>query len=263
MKTITWGVWTVVLVTKCVTWAWCHAASVRYKFLPSFLPLFIHSFIHSFVQNPASESKWVAWLRAMLPWCSLASEVLQVISVPRRSLFDCCFCSSTVLNTEEAMEVSLNTGQLSLGCETTGASFAQHYDPTITNMRTHTLGDKGHTLQHQILVLNNLHFLECTVAYGHSCSCTFSEATHIHNTINHLFVLHIQHVHCSLNVQGERELPKGERNGCITDISPHSSNNLTRQYWETYHIGFSLGLFQRALCPLGPLMCPFGLPKNQ
>ena len=85
---------------------------------------------------------------------------------------------------------------------------------------------------------------------------TFS-ATHIHNTINHLFVLHIQHVHCSLNVQGERELPKGERNGCITDISPHSSNNLTRQYWETYHTGSSLGLFQRALCPLGPLLvCP-------
>jgi len=26
---------------------------------------------------------------------------------------------------------------------------------------------------------------------------------------------------------------------------------------------FSLGLFQRALCPLGPLMCPLGLPKNQ
>ena len=27
--------------------------------------------------------------------------------------------------------------------------------------------------------------------------------------------------------------------------------------------GFSLGLFQRALCPLVPLMCPLGLPKNQ
>ena len=25
----------------------------------------------------------------------------------------------------------------------------------------------------------------------------------------------------------------------------------------------SLGLFQRALCPLGPLMCPLGLSKNQ
>ena len=27
--------------------------------------------------------------------------------------------------------------------------------------------------------------------------------------------------------------------------------------------GFSLGLFQRALCPLGALMCPLGLPQNQ
>ena len=27
--------------------------------------------------------------------------------------------------------------------------------------------------------------------------------------------------------------------------------------------GFSLGLFQKALCPLVPLMCPLGLPKNQ
>ena len=26
--------------------------------------------------------------------------------------------------------------------------------------------------------------------------------------------------------------------------------------------GFSLGLFQRALCPLGPLMRPLGLPKK-
>ena len=40
-----------------------------------------------------------------------------------------------------------------------------------------------------------------------------------------------------------------------------------------YITGFSLGLFQRALCPLGPLMCaldlpktinvPFGSPQNQ
>ena len=30
-----------------------------------------------------------------------------------------------------------------------------------------------------------------------------------------------------------------------------------------YFPGFSLGLFQRALCPLVPLMCPLGLPKNQ
>ena len=81
----------------------------------------------------------------MFPWCSLASEVLQVISVPRRSLFDCRSCSSTKLNTEEAMEVSLNTGQLSLGCETTGAGFAQHYDPTITNTRTHTWRQRTYT----------------------------------------------------------------------------------------------------------------------
>ena len=26
---------------------------------------------------------------------------------------------------------------------------------------------------------------------------------------------------------------------------------------------FSLGLYRRALCPLGPLMCPLGLPQNQ
>ena len=26
--------------------------------------------------------------------------------------------------------------------------------------------------------------------------------------------------------------------------------------------GFSLGLFQRALCPLGPLMCPLGLAQT-
>ena len=31
-----------------------------------------------------------------------------------------------------------------------------------------------------------------------------------------------------------------------------------------YHISeFSLGLFQKALCTLGPLMCPLGLPQNQ
>ena len=32
---------------------------------------------------------------------------------------------------------------------------------------------------------------------------------------------------------------------------------------RTWRSAFSLGLFQRALCPLGPLMCPLGLPKNQ
>jgi len=37
-------------------------------------------------------------------------------------------------------------------------------------------------------------------------------------------------------------------------------DEIMRQWSDTV---FSLGLYRRALCPLGPLMCPLGLPKNQ
>ena len=40
----------------------------------------------------------------------------------------------------------------------------------------------------------------------------------------------------------------------------HCPGLVPRTYLES---GFSLGLFQRPLCPLGALMCPLGLAKNQ
>ena len=38
---------------------------------------------------------------------------------------------------------------------------------------------------------------------------------------------------------------------------------LSHTHTDTHTPVFSLGLYRRALCPLGPLMCPLGLPQNQ
>lgn len=179
------------LVTECVTWARCHTASMRYK-----------SFIHSFVQNPA---RWVAWLWATLPWCSLASiwgplcdKCSQTLSV-RLLLFLIHYTEHRGGHGSETIAKNRTTTP---GCETTVASFAQRYDLTCTQCTLTCT----HTCTKQFT------FPRMYRAYGHCCSCTFSgaavrctltyktySATHIHNTIleyNHLFV--ISYTTCTL-----------------------------------------------------------------
>ena len=104
--------------------------------------------------------------------------------------------------------------------------------------------------------------------YTHKCACTHTHThTHTHSdTVSRcgVFCSFINATECckTEGIVDVFQVVKGLRIQKPGSVLTVVSMSLACGKYCTVDYNLSLGLFQRALCPLGALMCPLGLPPK-